>query len=83
MGREYDAEWIPLIAETRRLALFALAAVLMVAGILAILVGILCKIGRLHSYFIHHSYTMLDGEDTRSVTACKVRRGNFESGAIS
>ena len=50
-------------AEAAGLILFCMSAVLFIAGTIAILLGILCRIGQLHSFkFQNQSYQVLQGE---------------------
>lgn len=53
-------------AATAKMVLFYVSAGFFLAGFLIILVGLLCKVGKLHRHFRNKSYEILEGRDSMS-----------------
>ena len=63
---DHETHRVLLPAAKARVALFYMSGVSFVAGVSAILVGMACKLGRLHSHFRKsESYKVLQGEKAR------------------
>lgn len=51
---------------TAKMVLFYVSAGFFIAGFMIILVGLMCKVGKLHRHFHNKSYEILEGRDAMS-----------------